>query len=76
MENEKIERNERLRRRFESFDKNKDGLIDEEEFGGMLDDLGWESPAETRSLEFAAIDGDLDGQVDFQEFADWWLDQG
>ena len=54
----------------------KDGLIDETEFGGMLDDLGWESPAETRSLEFAAIDGDLDGQVDFQEFADWWLDQG
>ncbi len=75
MEKEETERNEKLLRRFESFDKNNDGLIDEEEFGGMLDGLGWESPAETRSLEFAAIDSDLDGLVDFKEFADWWLDQ-
>ena len=75
MEKEETERNEKLLRRFERFDKNKDGMIDEKEFGEMLDGLGWESPVETRSLEFAAIDSDLDGLVDFKEFADWWLDQ-
>ena len=75
MEKEKTEQNERLRRHFKSFDKNNDGLIDEEEFSEMLDGLGWDSPVETRSLEFAAIDNDSDGLVDFQEFVDWWLDK-
>ena len=60
---------------FERFDVNEDGLIDEEEFGNILNRLGWTSPDEVRSLEFAAIDSDSDGLVGFQEFADWWLDQ-
>lgn len=60
---------------FESFDTNKDGLIDEEEFGAIMEKLGWHSPAEVRSLEFAAIDSNSDGLVEFQEFAKWWLDR-
>ena len=75
MEKEKAEQNERLLRVFRSFDTNNDGLIDEEEFGQMLESLGWDSPLETRSLEFAAIDRDSDGLVKVQEFADWWLDR-
>jgi len=75
MEKENTERNESLLQLFKGFDTNDDGLIDEEEFGQMLEGLGWDSPAETRSLEFAAIDRDSDGLVRFQEFADWWLDQ-
>lgn len=60
---------------FKRFDTNKDGLIDETEFGQILEELGWDSPPELRSLEFAAIDPDGDGLLEFQDFADWWLDQ-
>lgn len=60
---------------FKRFDTNEDGLIDEKEFGEILESLGWDSPPELRSLEFAAIDGDDDGLLEFQEFAAWWLDQ-
>jgi len=66
---------DRLRRIFERFDTNRDGRIGEQEFGAILDRLGWDSPPEVRSLEFAAIDSNSDGLVEFQEFADWWLDQ-
>jgi len=66
---------DRLFRLFERFDTNKDGRIDEKEFGEILDRLGWNSPLEIRSLEFAAVDSDSDGLVDFRELADWWLDQ-
>lgn len=66
---------DKLLRLFERFDVNRDGLIDEHEFSNILDRLGWTSPEEVRSLEFAAIDSDSDGLVEFQEFADWWLDQ-
>ena len=60
---------------FARFDKNKDGAIDEDEFGEVLESLGWNSPAEVRSLEFAAIDGNSDGLVEFSEFSEWWLDR-
>jgi Ca2+-binding EF-hand superfamily protein len=64
-----------LLRIFERFDKDGDGSIDEGEFGEVLDALGWDSPPEVRSLEFAVIDENSDGEVEFQEFAEWWLDR-
>ncbi len=64
-----------LLRIFERFDQDGDGSIDEGEFGELLDMLGWDSPAEVRSLEFAVIDENSDGEVEFQEFAEWWLDR-
>jgi hypothetical protein len=39
-----------------------------------MEKLGWHSPDEVRSLEIAAIDGNADGLVEFEEFAKWWLD--
>jgi len=66
---------DRLFRVFERFDKNDDGAIDEQEFGEILAELGWDSPAEVRSLEFAAVDTNSDGLIDYREFAVWWLDQ-
>ena len=60
---------------FRSFDRNGDGLIDEQEFGRLLESLGWDSEPEVRSLEFAAVDSNYDGLLDFREFADWWNDQ-
>ena len=65
-----------LRRVFERFDSNGDGLIDETEFGHLLAGLGWHSEEEVRSLEFAAIDQNSDGLVEFAEFVDWWQDRG
>ncbi len=75
MGNSGTEQRDALFRLFERLDINKDGQLDEAEFGEILERLGWDSPAEVRSLEFAAMDGDSDGLVGFEEFADWWLDQ-
>jgi hypothetical protein len=66
---------DRILRLFQRFDTNGDGFIDEDEFGEILKSLGWDSAEEIRSLEFAMVDTDSDGQVDFREFADWWRDQ-
>jgi Ca2+-binding EF-hand superfamily protein len=66
---------DKLFRLFESMDTNKDGMLDENEFSQILELLGWDSPAELRSLEFAAVDVNADGLVEFEEFADWWRDQ-
>lgn len=66
---------DRILRLFQRFDTNGDGFIDEDEFGEILKSLGWDSPEEIRCLEFAMVDTDSDGQVDFREFADWWRDQ-
>lgn len=63
-----------LVRLFERFDTDRSGYIEEKEFGLILDSLGDTEPDEVRSLEFAAIDSDVDGKVHFREFADWWLD--
>jgi Ca2+-binding EF-hand superfamily protein len=63
-----------LVRVFERFDTDRSGYIEEKEFGLILDSLGYDDPSEVRSLEFAAIDTDVDGKVRFREFADWWLD--
>lgn len=72
---EKSDLRDHLVRLFKRFDIDGNGLIDEQEFGNMLEALGWDSPVEMRSLEFAAIDSDADGFVRLQEFADWWLDE-
>ncbi|MGB5739343.1 MAG: EF-hand domain-containing protein [Woeseia sp.] len=63
-----------LVRLFNRFDVNKNGFIEEREFGQILDSLGYGEAPEIRSLEFAAIDDDDDGRIRFREFADWWLD--
>ena len=44
------------------------------EFQQLLRALGEDAPAETLSLQFAAIDSNGDGAVQFEEFVEWWLD--
>lgn len=63
-----------LVRLFTRFDTDRSGLIEETEFGKILDSLGYDNGTDVRKLEFAAIDGDDDGKVTFREFANWWLD--
>jgi calmodulin len=68
------EDNEPLFRVFTRFDKDENGLIDEREFLEILLALG-ESPSKAvLSLEFAAIDTNSDGMVEFREFKAWWHD--
>lgn len=59
---------------FARFDADNNGHIDEDEFQQLLRALGEEAPAETLALQFAAIDANGDGVVQFEEFAEWWLD--
>jgi calmodulin len=61
-----------LRERFDAFDCDNNGKIDESEFERLLDALGFGySPAQARAA-FSAIDRDGNGQIDFSEFLAWW----
>lgn len=63
---------ERLREDYDSFDSNKDGLMEHDEFVRFLEalDAGM-SEAECR-LGFSEIDTNHDGVIEFDEFCDWW----
>jgi Ca2+-binding EF-hand superfamily protein len=65
---------EEIFRVFTSFDTDANGLVDEGEFRRILETLGENPSDEVLSLEFAVIDGNDDGLVEFQEFLRWWLD--
>lgn len=57
-----------LRDQFNSFDLNKDGMIDLEELCVVLDRLGDGSTPEERQQHFDTVDTDDSGAVDFEEF--------
>jgi len=63
---------DRLRARFDAFDRDKNGKIDESEFQGLLDALGLGySPAQAHAA-FSSIDVNRNGAIDFSEFLAWW----
>ena len=68
------EKRDALLRLFTRFDTDGDGLVDESEFRQILQTLGGDSSDEVLSLEFAVIDTNSDGMVEFQECIEWWLD--
>jgi Ca2+-binding EF-hand superfamily protein len=69
-----VEIENELRRLFARFDADRDGLIDEQEFREILETLGDAPSNEVLSLNFAAIDSNSDGMVNFHELMRWWLD--
>jgi Ca2+-binding EF-hand superfamily protein len=69
-----VEIENELLRLFTRFDADGDDLIDEQEFRGILQMLGDDPSNEVLSLNFAAIDSDSDGMVNFPELMRWWLD--
>jgi calcium-binding protein CML len=61
-----------LRRRFDEFDTNKDGVIDETEFAALVAALGVRFDAGQVFTAFMAIDVDGNGRIEFGEFRSWW----
>mmetsp|Transcript_32136 Transcript_32136/g.73537 ORF Transcript_32136/g.73537 Transcript_32136/m.73537 type:complete len:768 (-) Transcript_32136:32-2335(-) len=60
-----------VRKKFQQWDKNGDGIISQEELVEVMQSLGGQfSEAETTSL-FNHIDKDKDGKVDYNEFVSW-----
>ena len=69
-----VETENELLRLFACFDTDRDGLINEREFREVLQTLGEAPSKEVLSLNFAAIDANSDGMVNFGELMRWWLD--
>ena len=57
---------------FNCFDKNRDGLIDYEEFERLVTALGRKTTLKQRRVGFSLVDADHDGYIDFSEFGTWW----
>jgi calmodulin len=63
---------DRIRKEFDSFDKDSNGLIDLEEFLGMIAVLYPGSNSSYIEGGFTLMDQNSDGLIDFQEFLGWW----
>lgn len=65
-----------LRETFDHFDKDKNGIIDRQEFRSLLQDgLSAEMEQDEIDVGFSIIDADGNGTIEFAEFAAWWLDR-
>ncbi|HEY3235714.1 MAG TPA: EF-hand domain-containing protein [Polyangiaceae bacterium] len=65
-------RREALRRQFQQFDHDQNGVIEREEFYALLDELGAQLSAVEIERAFATIDKDKSGGIEFEEFCSWW----
>lgn len=63
-----------LTREFDKFDRDRNGRIDYEEFRALLESIGPQPTEEEAQLAFSIIDTEENGDVSFDEFAHWWLD--
>lgn len=61
-----------LRDRFDRFDRDQDGKIDQAELGLLLDELGVGFGEAQVRATFLSLDEDSSGVIDFDEFRDWW----
>jgi len=61
-----------LRDRFDRFDRDSNGTIDEAELGLLLDALGVGYTDAQVSATFTSLDQDGSGQLEFEEFRAWW----
>ena len=65
----------RIRKEFDSFDKDNNGLIDLQEFVDMIASLYPKSDSSYIEGGFTLIDDNGDGLIDFEEFLRWWQDE-
>jgi Ca2+-binding EF-hand superfamily protein len=61
-----------LRTKFDKFDADNNGYIDESEFGALVNSLGIEMSAEKVAVAFLAVDVNGNGRIEFGEFSGWW----
>jgi calmodulin len=61
-----------LRDRFDRFDRDGNGKIDQAELGQLLDALGVGFTPKQVAATFASLDTDGSGVVEFDEFRAWW----
>jgi len=61
-----------LRDRFERYDTDRNGKIDEAEMGRLLDELGAGFTDAQLRAAFTSIDVNGSGQIDLEEFRAWW----
>lgn len=61
-----------LREAFLQFDRDKNGLIDREEFGLLLALLGSDMSDQEIDVGFQLIDEDDTGTISLPELAKWW----
>ncbi len=64
--------NEELRENFDHFDADRDGKLNREEFGRLMEALGAVEPGEDPGRGFGDIDTDGSGLLEFDEFARWF----
>ena len=61
-----------LRDRFDRFDRDSNGKIDEVELTRLLDALGVGFSDSQVRATFESIDQNRSGLIDFEEFRSWW----
>jgi calmodulin len=66
---------DRIRQKFDSFDRDDNGMIDLQEFLDMIDELYPGTSASYLESGFVLIDENQDGYIDFQEFLEWWQEE-
>ncbi len=62
----------RLKGAFNRFDDDRSGTIDRQEFEQLLATIGADMSDDEIDEGFATIDVDGSGQIEFDEFVDWW----
>ena len=67
--------NEQLQKFFDSFDVNKNGVLEFSEFVKLVKALGMNIPLEQLQEGFKKIDKGHHSLITFEEFVDWWGEQ-
>jgi calmodulin len=62
----------RLREDFEYYDRNKDGLMEFDEFTRFLNAIDADMSERELVTGFTEVDTDHDGVIEFEEFLEWW----
>jgi Ca2+-binding EF-hand superfamily protein len=65
--------NSALRARYDRYDRDGDGRIALSEFSALLNELGLGYEEAQVRAAFTALDADQNGQIDYGEFAKWWV---
>jgi Ca2+-binding EF-hand superfamily protein len=66
------EQRQSLQERFQQFDRDRNGLIDREEFRRLIASLGASLNDRETERAFADLDKDGSGHIEFEEFCGWW----